>query len=79
MNSRQKYLVEVRDEQGRLDFRKEDEVRKAHPYLFEKREYKIDDLEYYASYGQGRNTPMGPLELPAFMKSIGVTYRPKTW
>lgn len=39
----------------------------------------IDELCYYASYGQGRDNPSGPLDLPAFMKSIGVTYRQKTW
>jgi hypothetical protein len=75
----QKYLVEVRDANGQLDFRKEEEVRKTHPFLFSKRDFTIDDLCYYASYGQGRNKPSGPMELPAFMKSIGASYRPITW
>ena len=74
-----KYLVEVRDANGQLDFRKEEEVRKAHPFLFSKRQFTIDDLCYYASYGQGRNQPSGPMELPAFMQSIGASYRPITW
>jgi len=76
---RSKYIVEVRDANGQLDFRKEEEVRKAHPFLFSKTEFTIDTLCYYASYGQGRNNPSGPMELPAFMKSIGATYRQKTW
>lgn len=74
-----KYIIEVRDENGKLDFVKEKEVKKAHPYLFQKATYSIDDLCYYASYGQGRNNPSGPMQLPEFMKSIGVSYRVKYW
>lgn len=74
-----KYIIEVRDADGKLDFRKEEEVKKAHPYLFSKREFTIDDLTWYASYGQGRNNPSGPSELPAFMKGIGISYRVKYW
>jgi hypothetical protein len=77
--SREKYIVEVRDANGQLDFKKEEEVRKAHPFLFSKREFTIDDLCYYASYGQGRNKPSGPNELPLFMESIGACYRRKYW
>jgi hypothetical protein len=74
-----KYIIEVRDENGKLDFRREEEVRKQHPWLFARREYTIDDLCHYASYGQGRNKPSGPMELGKFMKKIGVDFRPKTW
>lgn len=74
-----KYIIEVRDENGKLDFRKEDEVRKIHPYLFSKQTFTIDDLCYYMSYGQGRNKPSGPMQLPEFMKSISVSYRFKYW
>jgi len=74
-----KFLIEVRDDNGKLDFKKEEEVRKAHPYLFSKPEFTIDQLCYYASYGQGRDNPSGPMELPIFMESIGVSYRMKTW
>jgi hypothetical protein len=76
---RYKYIIEVRDEDGNLDFRKEDIKRKEHPYLFSKQEFHIDDLCYYASFGQGRDNPSGPMDLPAFMESIDITYRPKTW
>jgi hypothetical protein len=37
-----KYLVEVRDADGKLDFRKEEEVRKAHPFLFSKANFTLD-------------------------------------
>ena len=77
--SRTKYIVEVRNADGSLDFANEPAVRKAHPYLFSKATFLIDELCYYASYGQDRNKPIGPMELPAFMKSIGATYRQKTW
>lgn len=76
---RYNYIIEVRNAEGSLDFRKEEEVRKAHPYLFSKSEFTIDELTWYASYGQGRNNPSGPAELPAFMKEAGATYRAKTW
>ena len=74
-----KYLVEVRDKSGRLDHEREKTVRLAHPYLFLKQYYTIDELCYYASYGQGGHNPMGPRELPAFMASIGASYRIKYW
>lgn len=75
----EKYIIEVRDESGQLDFAAEIEKKKEHPYLFSKREFSIDDLCYYASYGQGRDNPSGPMELFDFMKSIGISYRRKTW
>jgi len=74
-----KYIIEVRDSNGNLDFRREERVRKDHPYLFSKRAFTIDDLCYYASYGQGRNNPSGPMELPQFLNTIGVSYRIKNW
>lgn len=74
-----RYIIEVRDEHGQLDFRKEEEKTKEHPYLFSKLTFSIDDLCRYMSFGQERNNPSGPLELPAFMESIGITYRLKTW
>ena len=74
-----KYIIEVRDKNGKLDFIKEKKTRKAHPYLFSKQTYSIDNLCYYASYGQGRDNPSGPMDLPKFMTEIGVSYREKTW
>jgi len=74
-----KYLIEVRDDKGKLDFKKELEVRKNHPFLFSKQYFTIDDLCYYMSFGQGRNNPGGPTQLLVFMKSIGATYRIKYW
>lgn len=74
-----KYIIEVRDENGQLDFRAEDKRQKEHPFLFSKMEYTIDELCYYMSYGQGRDKPSGPMQLDESMNSIGVTYRRKTW
>ena len=70
-----KYIIEARNLEGNLDFELEKQIRAAHPYLFSKPAFTIDDLCHYASYGEGRDTPSGPLELPAFMRSIGVSYR----
>jgi hypothetical protein len=74
-----KYIIEVRDEQGQLDFRAEDVKRLEHPFLFSKPEFTMDDLTYYISFGQGRDIPSGPMELPAFMEEAGISYRKKTW
>ena len=74
-----KYIIEVRNEVGQLDLEREKEVAQAHPYLFSKTTFTIDDLCHYASYGQGRNNPSGPMELPKFMQEIGVSYRQKYW
>jgi hypothetical protein len=79
INARTKYIIEVRDENGKLDFANEPIRKKEHPYLFAKDTYTIDDLCYYMSFGQGRDNPSGPLQLPEFMKSIGISYRVKTW
>jgi len=78
-NMRKKYILEVRDKDGNLDFEKEKELKKEHPYLFSKDYFSIDNLCYYMSFGQGRNKPSGPFDLPNFMKSIGISYREKTW
>lgn len=74
------YIVEVRNPDCSLCFgKKEAAIERAHPYLFGRGAFSIDELCYYASFGQGRNKPIGPMELPAFMNSIGVSYREKTW
>ena len=74
-----RYIIEVRDEKGRLDMDAERVKREEHPFLFQKPTYSIDQLCRYMSFGQGRDNPSGPMELPAFMASIGITYRQKTW
>lgn len=74
-----KFIIEVRDSNGKLDFKKEREIRRIHPVLFQKSEFSIEELCHYASFGQGRNTPTGPLNLKDFFNPIGVFYRPKTW
>lgn len=74
-----KYIIEVRDDEGHLDFEREKQVRTEHPYLFSKSEFTIDDLCHYASFGQRRNNPSGPYDIGKFYKSIGVTYRKKYW
>jgi hypothetical protein len=74
-----KFIIEVRDENGKLDFKKEMEIRRIHPVLFNRHEYTLDELCHYASFGQGRNQPTGPLDLSKFFNPIGIFYRPKTW
>lgn len=76
----EKYIVEVRDKQGLLaSLEEEQKVKTRHPYLFSKREFTIDDLCHYASYGQGRNNPSGPMDIYEFYREIGVSYRVKYW
>ena len=77
--SKTKYLVEVRDAKGALDFKKEVEMRKEHPYLFSKSVYTIDDLCYYVSYGKPKQGPSGPKETHSYLQSIGISVRVKTW
>lgn len=77
--ARQKFIVEVRDQDGRLDFASEELRRKEHPFLFSKPEFTLDELCHYASFGQGRDNPTGPLTLNGFMAQIGICYREKTW
>lgn len=77
--SHKKYIIECRKEDGTLDFEREPELRKAHPFLFSKPHFSMDSLCWWMSYGEKRNKPSGPQELPAFMKSIGASYREKTW
>ena len=76
---RERYIIEVRDAKGHLDFDAEKTKRVEHSYLFSKQLFSIDNLCYYASYGQGRNNPTGPMQLKTFMDEIGITYRRKTW
>jgi hypothetical protein len=73
------YLVEVRDAEGHLDSEREKAVKIEHSYLFSKIRFSIDEMCYYASFGQGRDNPSGPMQLPEFMSSIGVSYRLITW
>lgn len=74
-----KYIIECRKPDGSLDFEGEIYLRKKHPYLFSKPHFSIDRLCWWASYGEKRNKPLGPQELPAFMRSIGASYREKSW
>jgi len=78
-SANQKYIIEVRDENGKLDVKNEPKKKEEHPYLFSKDTYTIDDLCYYMSFGQGRNQPSGPSELETFMQDIGISFRQKTW
>lgn len=73
------WIVEVRDENGELDPKKEVSVRQAHPFLFSREEYSIDSLCWYASYGQGRNESIGPMTLEAALREFGVSIRRKYW
>jgi hypothetical protein len=75
----QEWIIEVRDSEGRLDPEAEKTKRKEHPFLFSKKTFRIDKLCWYASYGQGRSNPSGPMQLTEFMNSIGVSHRQKTW
>jgi len=73
------YIVECRNYRGEIDLDKALEAKKNHPYLFSKEKYKLHDLCYYASYGQGRDDPTGPYGLDEFLTSCGVEARPITW
>ena len=75
----EKFIIEVRDNDGKLDFEKEEVKRKEHPFLFSKPTFSIDDLCSYMSFGQDRENPSGPFQLTAFMESIGISFRKKTW
>jgi hypothetical protein len=79
MTMSKRYIIEVRDADGKLDFEAEKQKKIEHPYLFSKPTFSIDQLCYYMSYGQERDNPSGPLDLPAFMESIGISYREKYW
>lgn len=74
-----KYIIEVRDKEGKLDFRLEEEKRKEHPYLFKKETYTIDELCGYASRMQEWSPAVGPMSLGIFMTKIGIHYRVKYW
>jgi len=75
-----KYIIEVRNNDGSLaSLSEEEKKRQEHPYLFSKEEFTIEELCYYASFGQGRDVPTGPLDLPKFMQDIGISYRIKSW
>jgi hypothetical protein len=75
----QRFIIEVRDEDGNLDFEAEKQKRQEYGYLFSKRQFTIDNLCYYMSFGQRRDKPSGPMQLPEFMEEIGISYRVKTW
>jgi hypothetical protein len=80
MMSHHKYIVEVRNIDGSLASLSEvEKKRQEHPHLFSKEEFTIYELCYYASFGQGRDVPTGPVGLPKFMQDIGISYRLKTW
>jgi hypothetical protein len=80
MMSHHKYIVEVRNIDGSLVLSSDlEKKRQEYPYLFSKEEFTIDELCYYASFGQKRNFPIGPVGLPKFMQDIGISYRLKTW
>jgi len=85
-----KYIIEVRNSKGELDFKKERELKEKYPEFFSNTRcprcgsshvptFTIDRLCWVASYGGGRNQPMGPMELGKFMNSIGISYRKKYW
>jgi len=76
---KQKYLIEVRDADGHLDIKKEEELCKAHPYLFNKPEFTEDNLVWWASYGEGRIRPRTFAEARTFLACLGFSIRPKTW
>lgn len=74
-----RFIIEVRDTRGKLDFEKEKVVREQHPYLFQRDAYSLDDLLRYVSFGQGRDKPISPKELPKYLKDMGVTARRIYW
>jgi len=73
------YIIEVRDNENNLDFEKWARKEQEYPYLFSKPIFSMEELCYFMSFGENRDEGKGPLELAEFMKSIGITYRAKTW
>jgi transposase len=74
-----KYVIEARNENRKLDMKKEMELRKVHPYLFSSISFTIDQLCHYAAFGQGRDLRIGPWELGAWMQTEGISYRVNYW
>jgi len=73
------YIIEVRDSENNFDFEKWKRKEQEHPYLFSKSTFSMDELCYFMSFGEDRDEGKGPQELAEFMKSIGISYRMKTW
>jgi len=73
------YIIEVRNENGELDFKAKAQKKIDHPYLFSRSTFTLFKLVYYMSFGQDRDTAKNPADLPKFMKDIGISYRVKTW
>jgi hypothetical protein len=75
-----KFIVEARNEDGTLCSYEEETKRfNAHPFLKRKQYFTLDELVYWTSYGEGRNTPMGQDKAFEFLRSIGLPARYKYW
>lgn len=80
MAARDVYIVEAREPDGKLSLAADALPRwQQHPYLRHKRTFTIDDLTWWISFGEGRNTPTSPDKALAFLSSIGLPARLKTW
>ena len=73
------YIIEVLN----TKVKKQKEI--DHPFFFTRIYSKYDipvftmhDLLYYMRFGQGRDNTSKSSALPAFMESIGLSYREKT-
>jgi hypothetical protein len=76
MNARTRYIVEAREPDGTLAPMSRFD---AHPYLRSRPTFTIDQLCWWASYGDGRNTPRGPAATFQFLRDLGLPAREKTW
>lgn len=74
-----KYIISGTDDSKNWTFGGEQKKKEEHPYLFTKDEFTMNELCRYMSFGQGRDNPSGPMQLQAFMDSIGIIYRHKYW
>lgn len=79
-NPRTRYIVEPREPDGTLlTGAAGSERRMRAPYLFSQPTFTIDQLCWWASYGDDRNTPMGPSETFQFLRELGCPAREVTW
>lgn len=78
-SSRTRYIIEPRNGDHLVSDILAQQRRQAHPYLFSKDAFTIDELCHWVSFGEGRDNPCGPSETFAFLRSIGLPAREKTW
>lgn len=78
--TRHRYIVETREPDGSLlTGAAASERRMRWPFLFSRDTFTIDELAWWASYGDDRNTPRGPAATLQSLREIGCPAREVTW